>query len=89
MRHNKMTQYPKQLATIEAHVRRRLRSRIVSQQKRRRHLYDKLVDRGVSRGLAAKTAYSNRWFIQELGQKILSDRKLPNWFSLKTWIKIT
>jgi group II intron reverse transcriptase/maturase len=58
--YHKMTQYPAQLASIEAHVRRRLRSRIVSQQKKRRHLYDNLVQRGVSRRLAARTAYSNR-----------------------------
>lgn len=59
----KMTQYPGQLSLIEAHVRRRLRSRIVSQQKRRRYLFDKLEERGVSRRLAAGTAYSNkgRW----------------------------
>jgi RNA-directed DNA polymerase len=34
-----MTQYPSQLAAIEAHIRRRLRSRIVGQQKTRRHLF--------------------------------------------------
>lgn len=103
----KMTQYPKQLATIEAHLRRRLRSRIVSQQKRRRHLFDKLRKRGVPRGMAARTVYSNRkhwalshsravekafpnrWFIQELGQKIVSDQQHPHWFSLKAWIKLS
>jgi RNA-directed DNA polymerase len=105
--YHKMTQYPSQLAKIEAHLRRRLRSRIVSQQKRRLHLFEKLVKRGTPRGLAAKAAFSNakrwalshsravesafpnRWFIQELGQKIVSDQKLPHWFSLKTWIKVT
>lgn len=56
----KMTQYPSQLATIEAHLRRRLRARIVSQQKRRRHLFEKLLRRHVSRNLAAKAAFSNR-----------------------------
>ncbi len=103
----KMTQYPIQLAAIEAHLRRRLRCRIVSQQKKRRHLFDKLVKRGVPRRLAAKTAYSNdkdwalshsravqqafsnRWFIQELGQKIISDRNLPHWFSLRVYIRLT
>jgi group II intron reverse transcriptase/maturase len=44
-----MTQYPSQLAVIEAHIRRRFRSRIVDQQKRRRHLFRTLVKRGVSR----------------------------------------
>jgi group II intron reverse transcriptase/maturase len=103
----KMTQYPNQLAMIEAHLRRRLRARIVSQQKKRRNLYEKLCKRGVARKLAAKTVYSdrkrwslsharaveqafpNRWFIQELGQKIVSDQEHPHWFSVKTWIKLS
>lgn len=55
----KMTQYPAQLKKIEAHIRRRLRARIVRQQKRRRHLYNKLTKLGINKGLAAKTAYSN------------------------------
>jgi RNA-directed DNA polymerase len=55
-----MTQYPAQLKKIEAHIRRRLRSRIVSQQKRRRHLYKTLVKRGVSRSAARKAVFSNR-----------------------------
>ena len=57
-----MTQYPSQLRNIEAHIRRRLRSRFVDQQKRRRHLFKKLIKRGVSPGLA-RTVFSNnsRW----------------------------
>lgn len=102
-----MTQYPSQLAAIEAHVRRRLRSRIVSQQKRRRHLFAKLLHRGVNRGMAAKAAFSNmgrwatsncfavtkaypnRWFIDELGLKVVSNQAKPHWFDVKTWIKLT
>lgn len=59
-----MTQYPSQLQAIEAHVRRRLRSRFVDQQKRRRHLFRKLRKRGVSWGLA-RTVFSNngRWVL--------------------------
>jgi siroheme synthase (precorrin-2 oxidase/ferrochelatase) len=58
-----MTQYPAQLASIEAHIRRRLRARFVDQQKRRRHLFRKLVKRGISREMAAKTVFTNkgRW----------------------------
>lgn len=58
-----MTQYPAQFVKIEAHIRRRLRSRIVDQQKRRRHLFKKLVKKGVSRHHSAQTVYSNngRW----------------------------
>lgn len=55
-----MTQYPNQLYSIEAHIRRRLRARIVYQSKRRRHLYRKLLSRGIRQKVAAKTAFSNR-----------------------------
>ena len=103
----KMTQYPSQLAGIESHLRRRLRSRIVSQQKKKRHLFEKLKERGVSRKLAASTVYSNRgrwylshsqavekafpnrWFIQELGQAIVSDQQHPHWFSVRKWIELS
>lgn len=58
-----MTQYPYQLAKIEAHIRRRMRSRLIDQQKKSRHLRDKLISRGVPRKLACKTVFSNkdRW----------------------------
>lgn len=93
-----MSQYPYQLLTIEAHVRRRLRARIIAQQKKKRHLVAKLMERGIKRKTAAGTAYSNRgrwalsyswavrnafnnhWFIHRMGQKIVTDRRLPHWF---------
>lgn len=56
----KMTQYPSQLALIEAHFRRRIRARIIDQQKKRKHLFKRLLEKSVPRGLAAKTVYSNR-----------------------------
>jgi RNA-directed DNA polymerase len=101
-----MTQYPSQLNTIEAHVRRRLRSRIVSQQKRERHLFAKLMKRGVRRRTAANAAFSNnrrwalshmyaiekafpnKWFINDLGLKVVSDQKRPHWFDVKKWIRL-
>ena len=60
-----MTYYPSQLKKIEAHIRRRLRSRLVDQQKAKRHLFRKLVKRGVSRKQAANTVFSNkkRWVL--------------------------
>ena len=76
----KVTQYPSQLAAIEAHVRRRLRARIVSQQKRRKHLVQRLIERGVSRRLAFKTVYTNRrrW---ALSHTPAVERAYPNkWF---------
>jgi group II intron reverse transcriptase/maturase len=58
-----LTQFPSQLLKIEAHIRRRLRSRLIDQQKSRRNLFRKLVKRGVSRGQAANAVFSNdkRW----------------------------
>lgn len=60
-----LTNYPSQLHKIEAHIRRRLRSRLVSQQKRRQHLYRNLVKRGVPRKQASKAVFSNnkRWVL--------------------------
>jgi len=102
-----MTQYPAQLVKIEAHIRRRLRARIVDQQKNRRNLRRKLVKRGLKRSRASAAAYSrnkrwalshvkaievafpNRWFIQDLGQHIRSDSKLPHWFGCDRYIKMT
>ena len=55
-----MTQYPAQLAGLEAHARRRYRARFVKQQKKPRHLYRKLVKLGVTRKQAAGAAYGNK-----------------------------
>ena len=62
-----MTEYPAQLVKIEAHIRRRLRSRLVDQQKSRRNLFNKLVKRGVKRWSAAKTVFSHdkRWALSK------------------------
>lgn len=56
----KVTQYPSQFKKIESHIRRRLRARLVRQQKKRRHLVNKLVKMGVKRSNAAKAIYTNR-----------------------------
>jgi group II intron reverse transcriptase/maturase len=75
-----MTQYPAQLRKIEAHIRRRLRSRFVDQQKRRRHLFRKLIKRGVPRGMASKVFSNNgRWV---LSNTMALTRAYPNrWFT--------
>jgi hypothetical protein len=59
----KMTQYPAQLAKIEAHYRRRIRSRLVSQHRNRRILFNKLLSYKVPRKTAAKAAFFQgaRW----------------------------
>jgi group II intron reverse transcriptase/maturase len=75
-----LTNYPSQLHKIEAHIRRRIRSRRVSQQKRKQHLYRKLVKRGVPRKQASKTVFSNnkRWV---LSNARAVTRAYPNsWF---------
>jgi RNA-directed DNA polymerase len=76
----RMTQYPSQLMKIEAHVRRRLRSRLVDQQKRRRYLFKKLIKRGAPAGSASKVVFSNkgRW---ALSNTYAVNRAYPNrWF---------
>lgn len=75
-----MTQYPRQLRKIEAHVRRRLRARIVDQQKNRRNLRKLLVKRGIPRGRASAVAYSHkkRW---ALSHTRAVEQAFPNrWF---------
>ena len=56
----RMTEEPRQLQIIESHIRRRLRARIIADQKRRRHLASKLEKQGLSRSFARRTAYSTR-----------------------------
>jgi RNA-directed DNA polymerase len=56
----KMTNYPGQLEKIEAHIRRRLRSRFIGEHKRRRFLAKKLIKMGVGRGLVNWTVFSHR-----------------------------
>ena len=83
-----MTEYPSQLKAIEAHIRRRLRSRIVDQQKSRRNLFNKLMKRGVSRMRAAKTCFSNdkRWV---LSHRPALERAYPNgWFINKMGLRV-
>lgn len=83
-----MTQYPAQLKTIEAHIRRRLRSRIIHQQKSRRNLWRKLIKRGIDKHKAFKTVYSNkkRW---ALSHTPALNRAYPNkWFIEEMGLKI-
>jgi len=75
-----LTYYPSQLRKIEAHIRRRLRSRLVYQQKRKKPLYHSLVERGVPRQQAANAVFSNnrRWALSAIRAVT---RAYPNsWF---------
>ena len=78
-----MTQYPSQLKAIEAHIRRRLRARIVDQQKTRRNLFQKLVKRGVKEGRAAGAAFSNkkRWALSHTREV---EQAFPNSYFTET-----
>ena len=83
-----MSRYPSRLRNIEGHIRRRLRSRLVDQQKHKRNLFKKLVKRKVPRPLAAKTVYSNkgRW---ALSQTRAVEMAYPNrWFIEEMGLKI-
>ena len=76
----KMTEYPSQLKGIEAHIRRRIRARIVYQQKKKRNLVQLLMKRGIKKQKANKTVYSNRrtW---NLSHTSVLDRAFPiDWF---------
>ena len=75
-----LTYYPSQLRKIEAHIRRRLRSRLVYQQKRKKPLYHSLVKRGVPRKQTANAIFSNnrRWALSAVRAVT---RAYPNsWF---------
>ena len=79
----RLTQYPAQLKKIEAHIRRRLRSRIVDQQKQKRYLCRHLIKRGISRRKVEKAVYSNdkRWV---LSKSRVVEEAYPNvWFQKK------
>lgn len=83
-----MAQYPSQLKGIEAHIRRRLRSRIVLQQKTRRNLLRRLLKRGVKRKLAKTTAYSpkRRWALAHT--RAMEQAYSNRWFTDTLGLKI-
>ena len=83
----RMTQYPSQLRNIEAHIRRRLRSRIIGEQKRKRHLYNKLCKRGISKKQSYNTVYSNkkRWALSKT--LALSKAYSNKWFAYNLGLK--
>lgn len=84
----KMTQYPAQLKAIEAHIRRRLRARFVSQKKKRRNLLKLLLKRGIRKNIAGKTVYSNRgpWGMSHTG--VIEKSYSNEWFIKQAGQKI-
>lgn len=83
----KMTQYPAQLKAVEAHIRRRMRARLVKQQKRRRNLFRKLVKQGAEKKLTAKTIYTNRGTWNLSHTRVVEKAFSNNWFA-KMGLKI-
>lgn len=77
-----LTQFPSQFVKLEMHIRRRLRSRIIDQQKSRRNLYNKLRKRGVGAKFAANTVFSHnkRWV---LSHSKAVERAYPNRYFTK------
>ncbi len=74
-----MTEYPNQLSLIEAHIRRRLRMRIVCQQKKSRNLVKHLVSRGVTGKTARKAAYAGGKWVKSRSRGV--EIAYPNrWF---------
>ena len=96
----RMTQQPRQLKAIEAHIRRRFRARLVAQQKKRSSLAKMLIKNGINKRSALATSYSNKgtwalshtraiekafpnkWFIEEIGQRIRSNEKHSHWTTI-------
>ena len=83
-----MTQYPAQFKRIEAHIRRRLRSRLIDQQKSRRNLCRKLITRGAKPQMVYKVVYSNRrrW---ALSNSMATSAAYPNKFFIKELGQLT
>ena len=76
-----MTNYPSQLKAIEAHARRRMRSRMIGDMGRPRHLVNRLSKMGMKPVTAGKLVYSNkgRWAMS--GTILLGRTYSPEWFA--------
>lgn len=82
-----MTDYPSQLRAIEAHIRRRLRMRLVAQHKNGRNLMKKLISRGVPRNSARKAAYAGGRWVKSHTRGV--EMAYPNrWFIEEMGLKI-
>lgn len=75
-----MTYYPFQLEWLEAHVRRRLRSRLIRQCKRRRNLFRRLQKLGIKRKTAAKAVWTNAGPWRQSGEATIEKAWSNAWF---------
>lgn len=78
----KMTNYPSQLAAVEAHLRRRIRSQIIGQKKRPAYIVRDLVKKGVSTGEAKRAVYGGHKGRWKLSHTRAVEKAYPNkWFT--------
>jgi hypothetical protein len=76
----KITQYPSQLRTVEAHLRRRLRVRLIRNMKRPRYIAREFRKAGVKQETLNKTVFANhKWW--KLSGSFSAAKVYPNkWF---------
>jgi hypothetical protein len=67
---------------------RKLLKRGVSRKQAAKTVFSNNKRWALSRTYAVTKAYPNRWFINEMGQVIRSDRQLPHWFDVHQWIRL-
>jgi len=79
----KMTQYPAQFKKVEAHIRRRLRSRIVGEKKQRSYLARDLIKRNVSKSQAYNTVYGGHKARWKLSHTRAMEMAYPNDYFIK------
>lgn len=77
----KITQLPSQIAKIEAHTRRRLRAKIIAQQKNKRNLVQLVIKKGVKKRITYKSIDS------KCGIWALSHAKAVEQAFSNTWFK--
>ncbi len=75
-----MTQYPSQLKHIEAHIRRRVRARLIRNMKRKRTIAGKLVKKGINKKNVCKTVFSPKswWALSNSG--VVNKAFSTKWF---------
>jgi RNA-directed DNA polymerase len=99
-----ITNFPGQLKDIEGHIRRRFRAQMVANQKRRRHLYQALRRRGLSRsgaraafkplgiwGMSHQPAVFRAWsneWFAQLGLYVLSHEHRRYWRPCSDWPRL-
>ncbi len=83
-----MTHYPSQLRKIEAHIRRRIRARLIEQQKRRRYLFPEAGETHCAAPISSKDRVFKQWSLA-LSHSRAAEWAYPNqWFIKELGLKI-